>query len=231
MLPNFLLIGVQKGGTTSTQFTLRHHPEIFMAPNEIHFFDAHYKKGIDWYKRNFNGKGKIAVGEKTPKYVFLPRAIDRIRRHIPDVKLVLILRDPVTRFFSGLNMELRKSKKNVDQKVFNQYARTKIKMNSSFLKRGFYMDQIEYILTKFPREQLYIAISEHVKENPEEEYNKMFEFLGVKKLQKVPFDTTVHKLPYRNKIPEKIKKRLIKIYKPHNERLFKFLGFRIDSWL
>lgn len=230
MLPNYLLIGVQKGGTTSTQYTFNKHPEIYIAPNEIHFFDGCYKNGIEWYKSQFKAghqKHIKAVGEKTPRYVFLPQCINRIHRHIPNAKLIVMLRDPVKRFFSQLNM----IHGNVSQQRFDRLAIVAIRERSDVLTRGFYIDQLQYVLSKFPQKQLYIAISEHVKENPTREYNKMFEFLGVSTLSHVPSDTSIHKRLYRNRASPDIQDQLVRIYKPYNLQLFKFLGFEISSWL
>ena len=195
MIPNYLIIGVQKGGTTSAQYTFSKHPEIFIAPGEMHYFDNKYSKGLNWYKSQFP-KGKKTVGEKTPKYIFKSICIDRIYRNIPKVKLVLILRDPVKRFFSQLNMEHG----NVSQQEFNKIARQAIR-------------------------------SEHFKQNPKKEYNKMFKFIGVSELDDVPYNTNVHKRTYKNAIQKVLQDRLVRIYKPHNEKLFQFLGFRVANWL
>jgi len=226
MIPNYLIIGVQKGGTTSAQYTFSKHPEIFIAPGEMHYFDNKYSKGLNWYKSQFP-KGKKTVGEKTPKYIFKSICIDRIYRNIPKVKLVLILRDPVKRFFSQLNMEHG----NVSQQEFNKIARQAIRRRTNVLQRGFYFEQIQHVLSKFPRNQLHIAISEHVKQNPKKEYNKMFKFIGVSELDDVPYNTNVHKRTYKNAIQKVLQDRLVRIYKPHNEKLFQFLGFRVANWL
>jgi hypothetical protein len=84
-LPNFLIIGAMRSGTTSVARQLGEHPDVFMAPQkEIHFFDFHWEKGIEWYRAQFRGAGdESAVGEASPSYLHDPFAIERIAGTLP----------------------------------------------------------------------------------------------------------------------------------------------------
>jgi hypothetical protein len=96
--------------------------------------------------------------------------------------------------------------------------------------RGFYSKQIEYILSKFPRENLYIGIAEEIKQNKQIEYNKIFTFLGASKNIVLDESCDTHILKYKQPIKVADAKILYDIYKGHNEKLYALLGRRIDSW-
>src|SRR5262245_33715274 len=101
-LPNFLIVGAMKCGTSTLLGYLRQHREIYIARREVHFFDrdSQYRLGIEWYEKQFGSSPQHrAVGEKTPAYCFVPEAAKRIHRHLPDVKLIWIFRDPVARAY------------------------------------------------------------------------------------------------------------------------------------
>ena len=71
MLPNLIIIGAAKSGTASLRYYLREHPDIFMHPEEIHFFDNEFERGIKWYESHFGDwAGEAAVGEKTANYIY-----------------------------------------------------------------------------------------------------------------------------------------------------------------
>jgi len=121
-LPNFLVIGVEKGGTTWLHAQLKKHPEIFLPQSkEIHFFNKYnsnlikhdyFQLGINWYADFFKQyKGQKVIGEVTPMYICDPEAPLRIQQTLPNVKLIAILRDPVRRAYSHYWMA--KQKKNI----------------------------------------------------------------------------------------------------------------------
>ena len=114
-LPNFLIIGAQKAGTTWLAKKLCQHPDVFMPSQEIHFFNlkSNFRKGIDRYENHFaNARNRAVIGEKTPNYLWiveknsgnhLPNIHRNIHKHIPDAKLVVIVRNPVDRLISAVN--------------------------------------------------------------------------------------------------------------------------------
>ena len=111
MDPTFIVVGVCKGGTTSMIHHFNLHEEIFMAPNEPHFFDNNKafdqenNCNLSTYRKLFSVNKKIR-GEKTPAYVYLRNAMDRIHKHYPNIKLVLVLREPIQRAYSQYNMNV-----------------------------------------------------------------------------------------------------------------------------
>jgi hypothetical protein len=103
-LPNFLIVGAMKSGTTSLARYLGAHPQAYVAPEkEINFFERGYvwNRGVDWYASRFEGAGDaLAVGEASPSYMYWPTAIERMASVVPDARLIALLRDPVERAYS-----------------------------------------------------------------------------------------------------------------------------------
>ncbi len=247
MKPNYICIGVQKGGTSSLINYLNLHPKIYMARGEKHFFDRKLSNGelsdkdIKKYEESFKTTKQI-VGEKTPSYCYLRYAIDRIYNYNKNMKLIIILREPISRAYSQYNMDLNnKKKKNLndmtDEQIFNQViSEENIKLNelksngAYFVIRGFYDEILEYILSKFSKDNLYIGISEEINKNKLKYYNEIYKFLGATKFKKINNKLNCHVRKYTKRIPKKLEKYLYNIYKPHNEKLYKILGRKIDSW-
>lgn len=242
MKPTFLIIGVMKSSTTSAIGYFNQHPDIYISWKELHFFNENYSKGIDWYEKQFPEK-RIAIGEKTPMYCFSRVALKRIKKDYPNIKLILFLRDPITRAYSQFNHMKQGTIKNGMKSPFfiniNHSIKNRIEIDKkkkrfrnrkTILQRGFYMDQINFILTLFPRENLKIIIHEHYTKDHFKINNELFTFIGVKPLKKIKYKHD-HKRSYENKMISSEIHFLKKIYKPHNEKLFKFIGFRIHEWV
>ena len=152
-----------------------------MARLEKHFFDRKLSDGelshedIKNYEKSFKTT-KTIVGEKTPSYCYLKYAIDRIYNYDKNMKLIIILREPISRAFSAYNMDLNKKKKTLNDKseeeIFNEVISQEnikldelIKNGGYHVIRGFYDEILEYILSKFSRDNLYIGISEEINQN------------------------------------------------------------------
>ena len=113
LLPDFLIIGYQKCGTTSLYNYLAQHTNIAPAGRkETHYFSISYWRGINWYKSYFptiftkkkkGGKtnGKFITGEASPQYIYHTYSLDRIQKTLPNVKLILLLRNPIDRAYSA----------------------------------------------------------------------------------------------------------------------------------
>ncbi len=118
VLPDMIIIGAMKCGTTSLFRYLAEHPDFFPPmTKEIHFFDSKYDQGLDWYRRRFPTKIKrltcrlrgrrIITGEASPYYMFHPHAMRRIASILPTVKLIVLLRNPVDRAYSHYHYEVK----------------------------------------------------------------------------------------------------------------------------
>jgi|TARA_Y100000034_G_scaffold3080_1_gene3764 hypothetical protein len=249
--PNFLIIGTQKSGTESHTTHLNQHSNVYMYEGECHFFDrGDYQPDYDEYHEFFKDvENEIAIGEKTPSYMYFRFAIDNIYEYNPNIKLIISLREPISRAYSQYCMD-KKNGVNVfnsgdiyfsdDEDSFLDSVRSTehlkvkdIKSNGYWgLQRGFYIDQVEYILSKFDRKNVLILISEKVLKNPLREYNKVFNFLGVSSLDNKIFNfyDGINKTEYSKKIKKEDYSYLYEIYKSYNDRLYDFLECRIEEW-
>lgn len=193
-LPNFLIIGAQKAGTSWLHRQLRQHPDVYMPPKEVHFFDKRYnfQKGRSWYRQFFEGVDtETAVGEKTPDYYWtnrtgaeghLPNVHQNIREVLPDAKLVLIVRNPVDRAISAVNHLMR------TRRISPRYSIDRLLVGDKqhlarphgVIDYGRYDRHIQTYLELFPREQLLVLVfEEDVVANPQDGLRKTVRFLDV----------------------------------------------------
>ena len=237
--PDFLILGAQKAGTMAAVKNMNKHPEIFVW-KEPHFFDlGWHTRTVDWYCRQFSvqGAGKRLRGEKTPELIYVDECAPRIKQVCPEAKFILFLRDPVKRAYSAWNMNISRHteelpfdaacKRNFDNLgEFRSHGTAEY----HYVQRGFYMDQIERFLKVFPdRSKLHIVIAERVRADPAVEYARIFEFLGVDTGISLDLEEE-HVGAYTKFMSDSVREKLGKLYAPHNERLFGFLGFPIPEW-
>ena len=246
MKPTFCIIGVMKAITSGIHNQLSKHPSICTAiKGELHFFsrDENYNKGIDWYEKQFycNEKKDIKhVGEKTPSYIFLEKAMIRIKKHYPDIKLIVVLREPISRAYSNYNHIQQVSANHRLGKYKNlslsEYIKHDLKKGDSYqhelsiIQRGYYINQINFLYKHFPKKNVKIIIGEHYSKNSLQELNNICKFLNIsafKSIKNVIYENTRQ---YPTPISKKDYDTLQQIYKPYNEKLYKFLGYRIKEW-
>lgn len=191
MRVNFLVAGVQKGGTSSLHAYLCQHPQICMAAKkELHFFDdEQYPGGPDYslYHEAFEPKpGTLAVGEATPIYTYWPCALRRIRDYNPRMRLVVSLRNPVLRAWSQWKMEFNRHDERLDfpqaiaaepQRLAAAYP-LKPRYHS-YVDRGRYPGQILELWKLFPRAQVLLLKSEDFFAAPQATLARICRFLGV----------------------------------------------------
>lgn len=237
--PDFLILGAQKAGTMAAVKNLNKHPEVFVM-KEPHFFDlAWHTRSVESYCHQFTiqGAGKRLRGEKTPELIYVDECAPRIKQVAPEAKFILFLRDPVKRAYSAWNMNISRHTEELPfdaacQRNLNNLGefRSHGTAEYHYVQRGFYMDQIERFLAVFPdRAKLLIVIAERVRAQPAAEYAKILAFLGADAA--VPLDLEdEHVGSYTKPMSEKLREKLRRLYQPHNERLYSFLGFRIPEW-
>lgn len=177
-LPNFLVIGSAKSGTTSLAHYLRAHPEVFMPRFEPHYFTAerNWKLGQAWYENQFKEAGAAAaVGEKSASYSRYPLyqgVPARIATLIPDVRIVYLVRHPLHRMRSEYLHRLLNGKesRSLDEAV---------QADPSYLDTSRYALQIDRYLEHFPREQLLVLTAEQLRHNRRVTLDRVQEFLGL----------------------------------------------------
>jgi len=188
MIPNFIIVGAQKAGTSSMMVYLSEHPEIFIPLEEMHYFDIdkNYKKGMKWYEKKFKKwNGEKAVGEKSPLYIYVENVPARIAKVLPNVKLIFMLRNPVDRAWSDYWANVRKGR---DSLIFQEgLANEEIRIKKGFKEkriysyknRGKYVIQIKNFAKYFPKSQMHFVITEQLKNNPKQVLREIYKFLGV----------------------------------------------------
>ena len=178
-MPNLIIIGAIKSGTTSLHHYLSLHPEVAMStPKELHFFslDRNWKRGLAWYEGHFKREAKIR-GESSPSYTRYPlltQTPERMYSVIPQAKLIYILRDPVTRLVSEYRQrladgtDLRPLPEILEDLKENQYV-----YNSK------YYTQIQQYLGYYPEENIFITTIEELNKYPKPTMQKIFRFLEI----------------------------------------------------
>ena len=257
--PNFLIIGTQKGGTTSLLRHLNKNPSVYIDM-EPHYFSNNesYKKGNKEYEMKLNAglknhvkwmknskkvnKKPVIIGEKTPEYMYNKKALERIHKYNPNIKLVVILREPISRAYSQWNMYQSKKNheyKNMSFKKMINKCMKDINLNFSnpdkfnIIKRGIYAVQLANIYEIFPKKNVLIMISEHFKEKPLLELNKICKFIGAplfKSIENTNYKNNVHKKNYKVPISKSEFTKLYLFYQEYNEVLYKILGQPIKEW-
>ncbi len=179
-LPTFLLIGAMKAGTTSLYHYLSAHPQVattqYKAP-EFFVAESNWHRGIDWYRQQFpvTDAHVLAVGEASNAYAKFPRhrgVPERIAAHLPDVRLVYVVRDPIARIRSHYQTKVAEGSEKApfSDAVF---------ANHIYLDYSRYAMQIEQYLEHFPREQLLVITSEDLRSSRETTVRNVYEFIGV----------------------------------------------------
>ncbi len=183
-LPSFAVGGTQRSGTTALWHWLGAHPDVFMAPGkELHFFDSHWDEGLESYEKSFEGwSGQAAIGEVTPNYVFHPDAMKRMVSVLPDVRIVMSVREPVDRAYS--HYWARRSRGHEERDfadvVGDEPAVISVGDGTGYLfARGRYMTQIERTLEVLPRQQLLVVLFDDIDQRPTETYARICRFIGV----------------------------------------------------
>lgn len=186
---DFIGIGAPKCGTGWIYACLREHPQICMSePKELHFFNKlhgfrrgdeswRYSLGMDWYKKHFlHCKPKQIKGEITPGYIYEKEALQLIRKHFPNIKIIISLRNPIDRTFSNYRHIISKDKHKNIFKSFEQALQKELE----FLKgRSLYSRYIKNCFEIFPKENILVLIYEDLNKNPLTFIQKIYNFLRV----------------------------------------------------
>src|SRR5208337_774326 len=198
-MPDFLILGTQKGGTTSLYASLATTHKMVMAlDKEIHYFDRNYSKGWAWYLSHFPirmSNGSL-TGEATPDYLFFPEVAQRVAEVLPKCKLIVMLRNPIDRAYSNYHHEIGQGNESLS---FEDAIRRECMIGAdgailglkdlreagfydfdhfSYLARGLYVEQLRLWMQKISRKQFLILKSESFFTQPDKVIPEVFEFLG-----------------------------------------------------
>ena len=212
-LPTFLIVGVQKAGTTSIYNYLQEHPQVYMSPvKETNFLERDWEKSLaensqfknqiatfEDYCQLFTAvQDEIAIGEASPNYIFhYETSASRIQKYTPNAQLIVVLRNPVERAYSDYLMHLRdaigKTKiAPLDEQIKNSSAK------SFILRKGFYYTPLKYYYDFFGREKIKVFLYDDLCGNANQFMSEMYEFIGVEQ----NFVANVSKKTQQAKIPK-----------------------------
>lgn len=247
-LPDFIIIGTQKGGTTSLFHYLAQHPQLRASwRKEVHYFDGglnprrdNYARETRWYRANFPLAGDMTAGEQafeaSPLYLFHPLAPARMAALLPDVRLIALLRNPVERALSHYFHEVRKGRETlpVMEALQNEEARLApvleagdykhtAFMHFSYKLRGHYAEQIRRYHQYFPPEKLLVLGSEAFFTEPQASLQRIFDFVGVG-AGNVPDLMARNVGSNRAHVPPPVYDYLQAYYQPLNRDLYDLLG-------
>ena len=212
LLPDFLIIGTQRGGTTALYHYLRSHPCITPATTpDVHFFDKKYRKGLTWYRGHFPTyieqqyaqrlrRRPLVTGEACSSYLFYPHTPKRVASILPHVKIIVLLRNPVDRAYSqyyhaielgqetlsfeeAIRCEEERIAKEREKILQDEFFYSNAYMHLSYLGRGMYVDQLQPWMKLFPREQFLILKSEDFYTEPVPTYKRVLAFLNVPEVE------------------------------------------------
>lgn len=254
-LPDFLIAGAQRCGTTTLYKALVQHPQV-LGPRlrkGVHFFDTAYGRGTDWYRSRFplrrtvraaaGGAGGV-VGESSPYYLFHPLCAERIAADLPEAKVVVMLRDPVERAYSAhshesargfetepferaLDLEEERIAGEEERLAADPLARSHHHQHHAYVARGRYVDQLLRLERHVGRERMFVVDAERFFADPDRHFPELEEFLGVRHCPGVVFGH--HNARPRTELPERLRRRLEDAFAESDERLAEWWG-RTPSW-
>jgi hypothetical protein len=252
LLPDFIIIGAARSGTTYLLGQLNAHPNVLPGPQETHFFDSHrYTYGLPWYRLRFpankarraafaQGLHPVLTGESSPSYFSYPNAPARVARGVPGVKLLVLLRDPAARAASHWAWclrqcgETRSFREVVEAEIGPpgdaggiRIPRDKRPNDPLVVRRGLYQRQLERWQTHFSRDDLLVIQSERWFGDPLTVMAEVCDFLELPRVAQLPRVMRNRNKPHEPYDPA-VLARLRDFYRPYNEELAEYLDMDLD---
>lgn len=237
-LPNYIIIGECKCGTTSLYQYLIQHPYILetygnsevphLGTKEIRFFDRCWAKGLDWYKSCFpETKDGQITGEGSPEYFFRTTALERIYQSVPNAKFILMLRNPADRLYSHFH-HLKRWIPGWTNKYesFRSFLDSAREEDYFIIKKGMYADSLRKWFEVFPREQFVIVRTEDFSVQTQEVYSTVLSFLGMENRRLL--DTKFYRLSSNPPMSSEIRQELLNLYRPYNQELYDLISHNMQ---
>jgi len=241
---NFVIGGTQKGGTSALDSFLRKHPQICM-PNdlkEVHFFDREEmfrgtKPDYDKYHAHFRPEARhTIIGEASPIYMYWDNAPARVWSYNPNMKWILILRNPVDRAYSAWNMERRRGAEQLsfEEAVAQEPNRCRESLPLqhrvfSYIDRGFYAAQVRRLFNIFGPEKCLVLLNEDLQREHDRTLCTIFAFLGVDESVK-PTEERVFEQDYDDSMDPALKSSLIQKFFFDIRELERLIGRDLSHW-
>lgn len=255
--PAFLIVGAQRCGTTTLYKTLAEHPDVLSAGlhKGVHYFDTGYRRGPRWYRGHFptnltarrreRATGiRPITGEASPYYMFHPLVPERIARDLPDVKLIVMLRDPVERAYSAFThekargfetesferaIELEETRLADADEEFakNPFHESAAHQHNAYLSRGRYIDQLERLERHVGRDRIHVVDSDDLFTNVNPAFSETLDFLELRAW--TPASLQKRNARPRRSLEGDFRRHLESYFEPFDERLESWWG-RTPSW-
>ncbi|XP_074519431.1 heparan sulfate glucosamine 3-O-sulfotransferase 2-like [Halichoeres trimaculatus] len=184
-LPNAIIVGVKKGGTRAVLEFIRIHPDVRAAGTETHFFDRNYDRGLEWYRGLMPRtlESQITM-EKTPSYFVTKETPHRISAMSRETKLIVVVRDPVTRAISDYTQTLSKTPDlpSFQDLAFRNQSQGIVDTSWNAIRIGLYVLHLENWLRYFPLAQIHFVSGERLITDPAGELARVQDFLGLKRI-------------------------------------------------
>jgi hypothetical protein len=256
LLPDFLIIGAQRAGTTSLYKYLAQHPAVgpVVLTKGAHYFDTNFDKGLGWYRAHFPTRWRAGVverrlgvpmqtGEGSPYYVFHPLVPPRVAQTLPGVKLILMVRDPVERAYSQYQHELARGFEDVSFEEAidlepSRLAGERERMledpsyhsfhhqHHSYLARGRYMEQIRTWLEHVDPDRLLTVRMEAFFSHPERGFAEVLRFLGLPEWRPPAFER--YNARRYAQLDPAMRRRLVDHFSEPNRELRRYLGVPLE---
>lgn len=247
-LPDFLIIGAQKCGTTFLYQLLVQHPRVKPAfVKEVHYFDLNFGKGDNWYRSHFPLRVRktrtYITGEASPYYLFHPHAARRASTVVPGAKLIVLLRNPVDRAYSHYQHQVKRVTEEaretltfeeaieaeesllpaeVNKMLEDENYKSLGHRTRSYLSRGRYMDQLLVWTRYFPKRQMLVLKSEDLFDDTTNALERVLNFLALPLWEPETYSIP-NKREYSGLGPL-VRQRLEEYYELPNRRLYEYLG-------
>lgn len=247
--PDFMIIGAQKAGTTALHEMLAQHPDIASSSKkELHYFDNDEWYNPDdhrAYEKHFTylkwKKRPSLFFESTPIYLYVPCVPERLHNYHSDLKLITVLREPVSRAVSAWTMfhhnfeqahrmhqrDRRSFEEAINEDIDNLDRLSEDEDRKSYIRRGIYQPQLSRFMETFGENKLLIIESNELKSNPQSTCDRITAFLGVSEFNFRTVESNKASNDNPRVDPATIE-RLKAFYEPHNERLFTLIGQRYN---
>ena len=246
---DFIVPGAQKSGTTALHYFLKKHPQIALPDRqEMHFFDDEgifSQQPVDYEQlhRHFRKRPvrlppvRLGLaGEVTPSYLYWRPAMERIRDYNLQIKLIILLRNPIDRAFAHWSMQRFKDRESLDfldaLKEEPRRIAQPLSIESrrfAYVDRGFYSSQLERVFKFFPREQVKLVRFEDFRDRKQKTLDSIFDFLGVKRLSAVR-DKERNVVPYERAMTAEERKYLLEVFLTEIAKLEQMLGWDLSDW-
>jgi hypothetical protein len=241
-LPDALIIGAMKCGTSSLHGYLEQHPDV-IAPlrKEVHYFDNGYVRGEAWYRAHFGRVGEPGLNfESSPYYLCHPAVPARVAGLVPEARLIVLLRDPLKRAYSHYWHEQSKGREKLSfedaiaaerdrigddeaRLARGEIQRSEAHAHASYLLRGRYAEQLQRWFVHFARERFLILRFEDFARDPQSALDESLRFLGLPPMAR-PVELEVRNARSYPPLAPATAERLRAYFEPHNRALEALLG-------